>query len=200
MLIIPFRGKGVVVLPLLVLAAVAMWFVFDDPTLGHRGWLGGTLLTAGGLCLVPAVLSLRGGLRHALTQHWFAYLPLVIWTVLLLALGSWLLATYQPPRHVPGAPRLVGRWTFERCAAGCSADLTTQLTGMTLDIAPDRVTSGTSVRAYDVIVDRGDLVRWRYRDDGSEEPMQVLSDERFVGEIVQPGQLPARVVFRRVAR
>lgn len=162
-MILVWRGIGVAVPILLAVSAGIVALFIDDSRLGNIHYTGWALVVGAILTTLPALATFGGEEKHGWATHSFFLLPVVLWIPILGVLGGVLLS-----KHRPASERIVGQWQLARCNQ-CSRELSGQLKGMQLDIAPGSVTVGRRTRTYEVTVDSYPKLTWRYDDDGSEE-------------------------------
>ena len=189
---IVWRGIGIAVPLLLVVAGFITSTFVPNPRLGNFEFVGWMLLIGAGLSLVPAAISFAGK-EAKWTHHTLFFIPVALWVPLLAVGGGAALVLKSPP----ASELAVGRWELDRCN-DCPPALAQSVQDMTLDIGAGDVAVGDGPRrSYTLVVDNFPILRWRYDDDGSEEAMRFMGDDRFLGNLVDRDGTSYTVSFVR---
>lgn len=191
-MVIVYRGFGVAVPILLAICAGGLSLLFTDTRLGNLDYVGWTFIIGGGLSVLPGLAAL-GDEERPWWHHSFFFLPIIVWSVGLVAGGIGMVLTYDG-----AADRIVGKWAYNGCVKTCPDGFDDRMQGLTLDIGEEEVRVGDGKpRAYEITKESENFVEWKYEDDGSFERNHLVGDDRFDG-VITVGKSDVRVRFKRL--
>jgi hypothetical protein len=176
-----WRGMGIAIPIFAAITAGILALFFDDTRLGNLGYIGWILVITAIPTVLLALVTLGGEERGSWARHTLFFVPVALWVPLLAGLGIFCLV-----KHHPASDQALGTWKFERCVSRCPARLSRSLRGMTINIDEEAITVHKKRRPYEVAMEKGAHLTLRYKDNGEEERMIMIDENRLVGYITSP--------------
>ncbi|MEL6345751.1 MAG: hypothetical protein AAFV53_21760 [Myxococcota bacterium] len=203
-MVIIWRGAGIVVPLLFILAAGIVSFFIEDTTIGNATFMGWSLLLAGVFNILPTLVVF--GMQdedQPKTRHTFFFLPIWVWMLGCMGLGGVLLCsgsgssseTADIASDAPPSEQALGKWTFSRCMQQCSPEAEAAVKSARIVVTAETVTMNGKTQTYEVLTDESPRLVWEL-EDGSRQFLVFLEPGSMVTE-VPTAQGSTSVVFSR---
>jgi hypothetical protein len=189
-----WRGAGIAIPIFAAVVAGILSFFFDDLRLGNLTYIGWILIITAAPTTVLALVALGGKERGSWARHTLFFIPAPLWVLILAGVGVLMVML-----HNPASNQVLGEWEFDSCVSRCKPSLARSLRGMRITIDEEAITVGKKRRAYEVAWVNGAHLSLRYKDNGEQERMIMLGEDRFLGRITSPADKKGvSVRFNRV--